>query len=199
MTKTVSEQEATVMIPSRRDVINGSLHVPEEAKGIVVFAHGSGSSRFSPRNRHVAKEINAAGMATLLIDLLTKKEDEVDKLTAEYRFDISLLSQRLVDATVWVKKNPSTQNLYVGYFGSSTGAAAALIAAAKAPDVVKAVVSRGGRPDLAKDYLVDVKSPTLLIVGGNDEPVIGMNQDALKKIPAVAKLAIGWFSKYLGA
>ncbi len=220
MSKAVSEAENSIMITSGHAVINGNLSIPEDAKAAVLFAHGSGSSRFSPRNRQVAREINRAGMATLLIDLLTSREEEVDVLTAEYRFDIDLLAQRLVDATVWLKKNPATRDLDVGYFGSSTGAAAALIAAAKLPDVAKAVVSRGGRPDLAGQYLNQVKAPTLLIVGGNDDVVIGLNKEAMKQMSAekqleivpgathlfeepgkleeVSRLAIDWFKKHLG-
>ena len=213
-------EEKEVTIPVGKAVINGNLTVPQGAKGIVLFAHGSGSSRFSPRNIRVAREINEAGIATLLIDLLTEEEEQVDEFTGEFRFNIDLLAQRLVHATEWVKKNPDTKSLAIGYFGASTGAAAALIAAAKLPEHVKAVVSRGGRPDLAGEHLPNVKATTLLIVGGDDTEVLELNRKALKLIPAekklvvvpgathlfeepgkleeVARLAISWFSKHLG-
>jgi dienelactone hydrolase len=212
--------EKEVNIPVGKAVINGNLNVPHGAKGIVLFAHGSGSSRFSPRNTHVAREINQAGIATLLIDLLTEQEEAIDESTGEYRFNIDLLAQRLVHATEWVKKNPDTKSLAIGYFGASTGAAAALIAAAKIPEQVKAVVSRGGRPDLAGEHLPKVKAPTLLIVGGDDTEVLELNRQASQQMTAekktvvvpgathlfeepgkmeeVARLAIGWFSKHLG-
>jgi len=212
-------EEKEVTIPVGKAVINGNLTVPSGAKGIVLFAHGSGSSRFSPRNTHVAKEINEAGIATLLIDLLTEAEEEIDESTGEYRFNIDLLAQRLVHATEWVKKNPDTKSQAIGYFGASTGAAAALIAAAKLPEHVKAVVSRGGRPDLAGEHLPNVKAPTLLIVGGDDTEVLELNRQASQQMTAerkivvvpgathlfeepgkleeVARLAISWFSKYL--
>jgi dienelactone hydrolase len=214
---TVELREVT--IPAGKAVVKGNLTVPQGAKGIVIFAHGSGSGRFSPRNMQVAREINKAGIATLLIDLLTQEEEQVDEFTGEFRFDISLLAQRLVHATEWVKKNPDTKSLAVGYFGASTGAAAALIAVAKLPQHVKAVVSRGGRPDLAGEYLADVRAPTLLIVGGDDTEVLELNRQASEqmtserkivvvpgathlfeepaKLEEVARLAIGWFSKYL--
>jgi putative phosphoribosyl transferase len=214
-----AKDERVVTIPSDRVTINGNLTVPQNAKGIVIFAHGSGSSRFSSRNTKVAREINAAGIATLLIDLLTEAEEAEDMYTGEFRFNISLLAQRLVDATEWATKNPDTKTLAVGYFGASTGAAAALIAAAKLPQQVKAVVSRGGRPDLAGTSLPNVKAPTLLIVGGDDYEVIELNKEAeaqmkaetkivivpgathlfeeLGKLEQVAKLAIEWFSKNL--
>ena len=214
----VDEKEIT--IPVGKAVINGNLTVPYGAKGIVLFAHGSGSSRFSTRNTHVAREINQAGIATLLIDLLTKEEEAVDEFTGEFRFNIDLLAQRLIHATEWVKKNPDTKSLAVGYFGASTGAAAALIAAAKLPEQVKAVVSRGGRPDLAGEHLPNVKAPTLLIVGGDDTEVLELNKQASQqmrsdrkivvvpgathlfeepgKLEEVARLAISWFSKHLG-
>jgi putative phosphoribosyl transferase len=209
-----------VIISVGKAVINGNLTAPHGAKGIVLFAHGSGSSRFSPRNTRVAREINEAGIATLLIDLLTNEEEEIDEFTGEFRFNIDLLAQRLIHATEWVKKNPDTKSLAVGYFGASTGAAAALIAAAKLPEQVKAVVSRGGRPDLAGEYLPNVKAPTLLIVGGDDTEVLELNRQASQqittekkivvvpgathlfeepgKLEEVARLAISWFSKHLG-
>lgn len=180
----------TVKIPAAEAMIEGNLSMPPAAKGIVLFAHGSGSSRFSPRNQYVAKVLNKAGLATLLIDLLTAEEEEIDTLTGEFRFDIHLLAQRLVAATKWLRKNPATRDLTFGYFGASTGAAAALIAAAELPTEIKAVVSRGGRPDLALDYLQKVKAPTLLIVGGNDTVVIDLNKKALARLSVVKKLEI---------
>jgi dienelactone hydrolase len=214
-----SAEEIIVKIPAGKATINGNLTIPSKAKGIVLFAHGSSSGRFSPRNTMVAREINKAGIATLLIDLLTEQEEAEDEFTGEFRFDIDLLAQRLIFATEWLTKNPSTSSLVIGYFGASTGAAAALIAAAKLPERVNAVVSRGGRPDLAGDYLSRVKAPTLLIVGGDDTEVLELNRDALEqlrsekeltvvpgathlfeelgKLEQVAKLAIDWFSKYL--
>lgn len=216
---TNASKEELVKIPSGEVEIYGNLSVPLNSKGIVVFAHGSGSSRFSPRNTKVAREINAAGIATLLIDLLTEQEEAADMYSGEFRFNIGLLAQRLADATEWVIKNPATRNFTLGYFGASTGAAAALIAAARLPEHVRAVVSRGGRPDLAGNYLPSVKAPTLLIVGGNDGEVVQLNKEAKKmmtgqaqisivpgathlfeepgKLEQVAKLAIEWFSKYL--
>jgi putative phosphoribosyl transferase len=212
--------ENVVTIPSGKVTINGNLTIPPNSRGIVIFAHGSGSSRFSPRNTKVAREINAACIATLLIDLLTEEEEAEDMYSGEFRFNIDLLAQRLVDATEWVKKNPDMKNLMVGYFGASTGAAAALIAAAKLPQHVKAVVSRGGRPDLAGNYLPNVKAPTLLIVGGDDLEVLELNREAMAQMKAekkltvvpgathlfeesgkleqVAKLAIQWFAEYSG-
>jgi dienelactone hydrolase len=180
----------TVKIPVGRAIIEGNLVVPPAAKGVVLFAHGSGSSRFSPRNQYVAKVLNKAGLATLLIDLLTKEEEETDMRTGQFRFDIDLLSQRLIAATEWLRKNPITKNLVFGYFGASTGAAAALIAAAKLPAEIKTVVSRGGRPDLAVDYLQKVKAPTLMIVGGNDTVVLDLNKKAMQSLSAAKKLEI---------
>lgn len=183
-------QEQQVEIPSGRVILQGDLSVPTKAEGIVVFAHGSGSSRHSPRNRHVAKVLQDAGLATLLMDLLTMEEEAVDIHTAHLRFDIGLLAERLAGATDWLCENGATGHLKIGYFGASTGAAAALVAAARRQDVVKAVVSRGGRPDLASDSLPKVRAPTLLIVGGDDEPVIGMNREARAKMKAQCKLII---------
>lgn len=180
----------TVKIPVGGAIIEGNLVVPPSAKGVVLFAHGSGSSRFSPRNQYVAKVLNKAGLATLLIDLLTKEEEETDMRTGHFRFDIDLLSQRLIVATEWLRKNPITKDLVFGYFGASTGAAAALIAAAKLPAEIKTVVSRGGRPDLALDYLQKVKAPTLLIVGGNDMVVLDLNKKAMQSLTAAKKLEI---------
>ncbi len=159
--------------------LEGTLALPRGALGLVLFAHGSGSSRHSPRNRFVAQTLQSQGVATLLFDLLTREEESVDQQTGELRFDIPFLAQRLAAATRWVLKIPETRDLNVGYFGASTGAAAALLAAAEFPDLIAAVVSRGGRPDLAADALGSVRAPTLLIVGGHDEPVITFNRRAL--------------------
>jgi putative phosphoribosyl transferase len=213
------KEERVVQIPVDGDVIEGNLNVPSDAKGIVLFAHGSGSSRFSPRNQYVAGVLNNAEIATLLIDLLTSKEDEIDVYTRQYRFDIELLTQRLLSAAEWLKKNPVTQRLSLGLFGSSTGAAAALIAAAKIPSDVRAIVSRGGRPDLAMEYLKDVRVPSLFIVGERDTVVIDSNKKGMAQVPAekrleivsgavhlfeepgklekVAKLATAWFLDHL--
>jgi len=185
-----TEQGNAVKIPVGRVTIEGNLSIPPAARGIVLFAHGSGSSRFSPRNQYVAKALNKAGLATLLIDLLTREEEDIDTSTGEFRFDIDLLSQRLISATKWLRENPATRNLAFGYFGASTGAAAALIAAAKLPEEIKAVVSRGGRPDLALDYLPKVKAPTLLIVGGNDQAVLDLNRKAMARLSVLKKLEI---------
>lgn len=182
--------ETTVKIKAIKATIEGNLALPKSPIGIVLFAHGSGSSRFSPRNQYVAKRLNHAGMATLLIDLLTKEEEEIDTQTGEFRFNIELLAQRLIEATKWINGNPTAANLPIGYFGVSTGAAAALIGAAELPQDVAVVVSRGGRPDLAMKYLPKVKAPVLLIVGGNDPAVINMNRDAAKHLPAETKLEI---------
>jgi putative phosphoribosyl transferase len=187
----IENSVSPIRIPvNRNSAIEGDLTLPPHAKGVVTFAHGSGSSRFSPRNQHIAKIFNDAGIATLLIDLLTPQEEEIDMSTAEYRFNIDLLAERLLSATEWLKLDPSTKNMVFGYFGASTGAAAALIAAAKLPDDIRAVVSRGGRPDLAVDYLGQVKAPTLMLVGGDDTDVIALNQQALDLITAEKKLII---------
>jgi len=200
--------------------LQGDLQLPENASGIVLFAHGSGSSRLSPRNRQVAATLNQAGLATLLFDLLTQEEEAVDVYTTEYRFNIPLLANRLVDTTDWLLQQPNLQSLKVGYFGASTGAAAALIAAAKRPKVAHAVVSRGGRPDLASQYLPQVIAPTLLIVGGLDATVIDLNRQAQARMQAdtkleivpgathlfeepgtldeVIRLACEWFQRYIG-
>jgi|SRR5688572_8920735 len=200
--------------------IDGDLFVPDAARGLVLFAHGSGSSRHSARNRYVAQELNSAGLATLLIDLLTGEEEEVDQRTGRLRFDIALLARRLHHAVDWLRGDDSTAALRIGYFGASTGGGAALVAAAERPDDVAAVVSRGGRPDLAGDALPRVRAPTLLIVGGNDRPVIDMNRAAMFEMRApvqleivpgashlfeepgtlerVAALARGWFIEHLG-
>jgi putative phosphoribosyl transferase len=213
-----SSNEVKIQINSV--TLEGNLTIPEGAKGIVVFAHGSGSSRFSSRNRYVAQELQKEGLGTLLFDLLTAEEERIDMITAHLRFDIDLLANRLVSVTNWLFSNPETKNLNIGYFGASTGAAAALIAAKEHANVIKAVVSRGGRPDLAEKALPNVKAPTLLIVGGEDYQVIEMNkwaldrlkveQKELKIVPGathlfeepgtleqVANLAGEWFKKYL--
>jgi putative phosphoribosyl transferase len=183
-------KEEVVAISATGGTIEGNLVIPVGAKGIVLFAHGSGSSRFSPRNQYVAKVLNSVGIGTLLIDLLTKEEEKIDAATGEFRFDIGLLSQRLEVATQWLKKNPPTKSMPIGYFGSSTGAAAALITATKFSDDVRTIVSRGGRPDLAMDYLQKVKIPTLFIVGGKDTVVIDLNKKAMEQVSAEKKLEI---------
>jgi putative phosphoribosyl transferase len=170
--------------------LNGSLTVPEGATVLVLFVHGSGSSRHSPRNQFVARQLNAAGLATLLFDLLTRDEEAVDVRTAQHRFDISLLAERLVHATRWAMQEPATHELRIGYFGSSTGGGAALVAAAELAHDTGAVVSRGGRPDLAGEALPRVQAPTLLIVGGEDDVVIDLNQHALAQMHCEAKLEI---------
>lgn len=170
--------------------MEGNLIIPEDAKGIVVFAHGSGSSRFSPRNNFVAERLQAKGLATLLMDLLTQEEERIDLRTRQFRFDIRLLSERLVGVGNWVHTNEATKNLSIGYFGSSTGAAAALIAAAIQPEIVGAVVSRGGRTDLAENYLPKVEASTLLIVGSNDIVVLNLNRETLEQLNAKKKLEI---------
>ena len=201
-------------------VLNGDLAVPLSARGLVLFAHGSGSSRHSPRNRAVADVLHRGLFGTLLLDLLTQQEEIADALTAEFRFDIELLADRLVGAIDWVRAHPQTSPLSVGLFGASTGAAAALLAAARRPDVIQAVVSRGGRPDLAEDSFDHVRAATLLIVGGNDDVVIELNKQAFALLPEpkelqivpeathlfeepgaldrVAQLASRWFERYLG-
>ena len=198
-----------------------NLALPGEARAVVLFAHGSGSSRHSPRNRYVARLLNEAKLVTLLIDLLTVKEELIDMRTAQLRFDIELLAERLVDATNWLAQFPDTRHLRIGYFGASTGAAAALVAAAVRPDAVGAIVSRGGRPDLAGAALPHVRAPTLLIVGGNDGQVIELNRTALAQMRSekqlvivpgathlfeepgaldeVARLARDWFHRHLNA
>jgi putative phosphoribosyl transferase len=208
-----------VQIPAGRAVLSGNLTIPENAIALVLFAHGSGSSRHSPRNQFVARTLNRAGLGTLLFDLLTSEEEALDIHSREHRFNISLLAKRLVHATKWARQQEETRNLHIGYFGSSTGGAAALVAAAELPQDIGAVVSRGGRPDLAGDALPRVQAPTLLIVGGNDDVVIELNEMArdqmrcevnLKIIPGathlfeepgalehVAKLASDWFSLHL--
>ena len=210
-----------VQIPAGRALLSGSLTIPENGMALVLFAHGSGSSRHSLRNQFVARTLNRAGLGTLLFDLLTPDEEALDIYTREHRFNISLLAKRLVHATKWARQQEETRDQRIGYFGSSTGAAAALVAAAELPQDVGAVVSRGGRPDLAGDALAKVQAPTLLIVGGNDHIVIEVNEMArdqmrcevkLEIIPGathlfeeagalehVAKLASNWFVDHLGA
>lgn len=179
-----------IEIPVDKGSIKGTLTIPKKARGIIIFAHGSGSSRFSPRNQYVAKELQRGGFATLLLDLLTDKEEEEDVRTREHRFDIPLLTGRLTAATKWCQKDKSAGTLPIGYFGASTGAAAALSAAAELGDSVKAVVSRGGRPDLAIDKLAEVVTPTLLIVGGNDYAVIDMNRSAAEYLNVKKEILI---------
>jgi putative phosphoribosyl transferase len=200
--------------------IDADVHVPERVTGLVVFAHGSGSSRFSSRNRTVAEFLYQRGLGTLLLDLLTREEESVDAQTREYRFDIDLLATRVVVATDWILTHDELFRLPIGYFGASTGAAAALIAGAERPSAVTAVVSRGGRPDLAGAALPKVTAPTLLIVGGHDQPIVTLNEEAkakmraahveLKIVPGathlfeepgtleqVENLAADWFVRYL--
>jgi putative phosphoribosyl transferase len=214
-------QEQQLRIPINGVALDADLVVPAEVHGIVVFAHGSGSSRRSPRNRFVANVLQQSGLATLLLDLLTPEEERVDAVTGALRFDIALLAARLGTATDWVRSQNAVSHLEPGYFGASTGAAAALRSAAERPGIVRAVVSRGGRPDLAGDALSRVEAPTLLIVGGHDTEVIQLNQRALGQLPGprelaivpgathlfeepgrledVAHLATAWFARYLGA
>ena len=213
--KMATEIERTVEIQSGKARLGGILGLPEGARGVVAFAHGSGSGRFSPRNQYVARVLREGGIGTLLMDLLEEWEsDDRSKV-----FDIPLLAERLIGATAWLREDSETRDLAIGYFGASTGAAAALEAAAKSDLPISAIVSRGGRPDLAMEYLPQVKAPTLLIVGGDDQPVISMNREAFEALPGVkemviipgaghlfeepgtlekvATLARDWFAKYL--
>jgi pimeloyl-ACP methyl ester carboxylesterase len=215
----LSEVRAQVAVPVGDAVLEGDLVVPVGAAGVVVFAHGSGSGRHSSRNRHVADTLNEAGIGTLLVDLLTAAEEDVDRFTAQHRFDIALLARRLTAAVDWVR-HEAAPDLAVGLFGASTGAAAALVTAADRPEDVGAVVSRGGRPDLAGVALPRVRAPTLLIVGGDDRDVLALNRLALEALGAVekelvivpgathlfeepgaldevARLAAAWFSRFL--
>lgn len=215
-------KDVPVRITAGTAVVDGDLANPKIAAGLVVFAHGSGSGRFSERNRSVAHALNDHGFATLLMDLLTRDEERIDVRTREYRFDIPLLAERVVAAIDWCARDERVRSLPVACFGASTGAAAALIGAAERPNAVRAVVSRGGRPDLAGEALPKVKAPTLLIVGGHDEPVIELNQEAmaaitsapveLKIVPGathlfeepgtlekVVDLTIEWLRMHLGA
>ncbi|MEU9572622.1 alpha/beta family hydrolase [Streptomyces massasporeus] len=173
----------TVTLPAGGANLTGDLAVPPDARAVVLFAHGSGSSRHSPRNREVAAGLRTAGLGTLLIDLLTEEEERRDAVTAELRFDIPLLGRRLVAALDWLAQEPGTSGLPVVLFGASTGAGAALVAAAQRPDRVGAVVSRGGRPDLAGDALDAVRAPVLLIVGGRDTHVLRLNEEAARRLP----------------
>jgi pimeloyl-ACP methyl ester carboxylesterase len=182
--------EEIVHIPVKEVQLEGELIIPLEAKGIVLLAHGSGSSRLSPRNQFVARSLREHQLGTLLTDLLTPEEEEVDLVTRELRFNIELLADRLLGITHWLLKDPRTQSLPIGYFGSSTGAAAALIAAAKMGSAISAVVSRGGRPDLALRSLFQIQAPTLLIVGGADSVVIELNQYAYDLLSGIKKLEI---------
>jgi len=208
-----------IQIPAGHATMDGNLTAVDQAKGLVLFAHGIGSSRHSPRNQFVARMLNEAGLATLLFDLLTPEEESVDLYTREHRFDIGLLAERLVYATTWTREQKQTRDLKIGYFGSSTGGGAALVAAAELPNEVGAVVSRGGRPDLAGAALPKVKAPTLLIVGGEDHVVIELNEEARAQMKCeckidivpgathlfeepgalekVAQLASDWFVRYL--
>ncbi len=217
----VTPPAADVVLTIPGGVLGATLAVPDHPIGVVLFAHGSGSSRFSPRNRFVAERLQRAKLATMLIDLLTTDEERTDRVTAEFRFDVYLLARRLVAATEWVSLHFAAAPLPIAYFGASTGAAAALIAAARYGSVIVAVVSRGGRPDLAGEALARVRAPTLLIVGGDDEAVIALNQSArsamrahseLEIVPGathlfeepgalerVAELAANWFSRYCAA
>ena len=183
-----SEEDVPISIATA--TLGGSLTLPGDAAGLVIFAHGSGSSRFSTRNRRVAHALQYAGFGTLLFDLLTESEERQDAFTGHLRFDIDFLATRLQQVTRWVQSHPETQHLPIGFFGASTGAAAALVAAAKEPENVRAVVSRGGRPDLASDHLPNVQAATLLIVGGEDEPVIPLNEYAFARIKAIKRLEI---------
>jgi dienelactone hydrolase len=189
-----TEPERAVRIETDGVGLEGDLSIPEGALALVLFAHGSGSSRFSPRNRYVARQLNKRRLATLLLDLLTPEEEDQDSLPGymrgRLRFDINLLATRLVGATDWAAREPGTRALALGYFGASTGAAAALVAAALRADRVGAVVSRGGRPDLAADALTDVRAATLLIVGGNDPQVIELNRKAMELMSCERQLAV---------
>jgi dienelactone hydrolase len=213
--------ESSVRIPAGRVGLEADLSIPGDATGLVLFAHGSGSSRLSPRNRMVAAALRDAGLATLLMDLLTAEEEEVDARTGELRFAIPFLSERLLAAIRWATEDPATRSSTLGCFGASTGAAAALVAAAERPEAVRAVVSRGGRPDLAGDALPRVRAPTLLIVGGADQVVLDLNREALGRmadagetrlevvpgathlfeepgaLEGVARLAAAWFERFL--
>jgi dienelactone hydrolase len=175
---------------SRSVTLEGNLSIPEQPRGVVVFVHGSGSSRFSPRNQYVARVLQEGGFATLLIDLLTKQEEALERTTGHLRFNIDLLSERVAEVTNWLTSQPEIRDLKIGYFGASTGAAAALVAAARLPLIVRAIVSRGGRPDLAHSSLPYVKAPTLLIVGSRDTQVIQLNQMALSLLQVEKRLVL---------
>lgn len=188
--RTLETIEQPVSLRAAGATLQGDLAIPQAAKALVAFAHGTGSSRHSPRNRFVAEVLVESGLATLLMDLLMAEEERRDRATGELRFDIPMLSERLTSAVDWLSTEPRTRHLAVGLFGASTGAAAALGAAAERPDRVGAVVSRGGRPDLAPDALPRVRAPTLLVVGGDDAPVIGMNERAMRSLRAEKRLEI---------
>lgn len=188
--KDTLDQSREVAIKAGSVRLQGNLDVPHNAQGIVLFAHGSGSSRHSPRNRHVAEILREGGFATLLMDLLSENEEVIDLRTTRLRFDIAFLAERLLHAMDWLKNEPQTREFAIGLFGSSTGAGAALVAAAARPDSVSAVVSRGGRPDLAGASLAQVIAPTLLIVGGNDTAVIDLNKQALSQMSRETRLEI---------
>ena len=212
-------QASEVRITHGKIELKGELKIPFGATGLVLFAHGSGSSRHSPRNQSVASTLRDHGLGTLLFDLLTQEEEQLEQFTRHLRFDIGLLAERLISATAWVSEQEVARDLRIGYFGSSTGAAAALVAAAELGDKVSAVVSRGGRPDLADEALEKVKAPTLLLVGGLDDVVIELNEQAREQmnceklltivpgashlfeepgaLEKVAELAAEWFMKYL--
>jgi putative phosphoribosyl transferase len=219
MRRATTDAGQTVQVPAGRATLEGTLVLPAGARAVVLFAHGSGSSRHSPRNRFVAEVLQEGGLGTLLVDLLTAEEEEADARTRLLRFDIELLARRLVDAVDWLADQAETRDLRVGLFGASTGGGAALVAAAERPERVGAVVSRGGRPDLAGAALRRVQAPTLLIVGEWDEPVIELNEQARERMTAeveleivprathlfeepgalddVARLARGWFTRHL--
>jgi pimeloyl-ACP methyl ester carboxylesterase len=180
----------SLRIPAGGVIVDADLAIPREAKGLVAFAHGSGSSRHSSRNRYVAEVLNGYQFATLLADLLTQEEERVDISTRHLRFDIPMLADRLIDIGAWLQGDPRTRHLKIGWFGASTGAGAALIAAARSPDNIMAVVSRGGRPDLAEDYLPQVMAPVLLIVGENDPQVLELNKSALDRLNTESTLEI---------
>jgi len=182
--------ENEVLMPVGDVTLDGELQIPQNATGVVLFAHGSGSSRFSPRNQFVARVLREAGLGTLLFDLLTREEEMIDSFTRHLRFDIVLLCERLVAATHWLDNVEAARGLRVGYFGSSTGGGAALMAAAKLGEDIGAVVSRGGRPDLASAWLPKVKSPTLLLVGELDTVVIGLNRDAMSRMTCPTELRL---------
>ena len=217
----VSLTDCSVQVPAGGAEIEGSLAVPNGSRGIVIFAHGSGSSRFSARNRFVAAQLRTRHLGTLLIDLLTPEEEAIDEHTHHLRFQIPRLAERLIGAAAWLAENRETRGLPIGYFGASTGAAAALMAAAEYPEPIGAVVSRGGRPDLAGPYLGSVQAPTLLIVGGADPAVIELNEEAYRQLrcaremeivpgathlfeeagalETVARMAGDWFARWLPA
>lgn len=190
MLKKYQTQVKPIKIEIKEQSLSGLLDIPEHSHGLVIFAHGSGSSRLSPRNQFVASYLSKSNFATLLFDLLTPEEEEIDNLSGEFRFNIQLLAERLAQVTAWALKQPTLKKYKIGYFGSSTGAAGALIAASHYQKEISAVVSRGGRPDLAEGYLQNVKAPTLLIVGSLDHQVIELNQDAQKQMETINKLEI---------